>query len=69
MIHHRSKIPIKEGDMGDMSSVCYSYLVVQGCPNPWRGGDTGTLVLGPLPPSLRSKLPGMQVIISVFILL
>ena len=54
--------------MDDRSSACYSYLVVQGCPNPWRGGDTGTLVLGPLPPSLRSKLPGLQVIISVFIL-
>ena len=57
--------------MDDRSSACYSYLVVQGCPNPWRGGDTGTLVLGPLPPSLRSKLPGMKVtydarIISVF---
>ena len=51
---------------GEMSSGCYSYLVVQGCPNPWRGGDTGTLILGPLPPSLQTKLPGMKVIISVF---
>ena len=68
VIHHRSQALDfnTADDMGEMSSGCYSYLVVQGCPNPWRGGDTGTLILGPLPPSLQTKLPGMKVIISVF---